>query len=142
MSLQNFQEDRIQLIDEIFDLFDSENLGYVELKDSLKILAAIGKKLELEDENDFLGLVDPNNTGRVTKDSFIKAVEEMFTIPKDFLQEVEDAFKFFDRKGEGKVSCKELKNLLVRNSKEYTEEEVDQLARAMSNIRPFMGYKD
>ena len=110
MSLQNFQEDRIQLIDEIFDLFDSENLGYVELKDSLKILAAIGKKLELEDENDFLGLVDPNNTGRVTKDSFIKAVEEMFTIPKDFLQEVEDAFKFFDRKGEGKVSCKELKN--------------------------------
>ena len=145
MSLQNFQEDRIQLIDEIFDLFYSENLGYVELKDSLKILAAIGKKLELEDENDFLGLVDPNNTGRVTKDSFIKAVEEMFTIPKDFLQEVEDAFKFFDRKGEGKVSCKELKNLLVRNSKEYTEEEVDQLFKTLGldadgyiNIKQFI----
>ena len=148
MSLQNFQEDRIQLIDEIFDLFDSENLGYVEIKDSLKILASMGKKLDIEeendflsiideeafkgskslkeDENDFLGLVDPNNTGRVTKDSFIKAVEEMFTIPKDFLQEVEDAFKFFDRKGEGKVSCKELKNLLVRNSKEYKEESIIQ----------------
>ena len=127
MSIQNFQEDRLQLIDEIFDLFDSENLGSVELKDSLKILAAIGKKLDLEDENDFLNLVDPNNSGRVTKDSFIKGVEEMFTIPKDFLQEVEDAFKFFDRNGEGKVSCKELKNLLVKNSKEYTEEEVDEL---------------
>ena len=131
MSIQNFQEDRLQLIDEIFDLFDSENLGSVELKDSLKILAAIGKKLDLEDENDFLNLVDPNNSGRVTKDSFIKGVEEMFTIPKDFLQEVEDALKFFDRNGEGKVSCKELKNLLVKNSKEYTEEEVDELFKTL-----------
>jgi len=91
----------------------------------------IGKKLDLEDENDFLNLVDPNNSGRVTKDSFIKGVEEMFTIPKDFLQEVEDAFKFFDRNGEGKVSCKELKNLLVKNSKEYTEEEVDELFKTL-----------
>ena len=51
----------------------------------------------------------------------------MFTLPKDFLEEVEDALKFFDRNDKGEVSCKELKNLLVRNSKEYTEKEVDEL---------------
>ena len=127
MSLLSFQEDRINLIEEIFDLFDSENLGYVEIKDSLKILASIGKKLDIEDENDFLSLVDPKNEGRVSKENFIRGVEEMFTLPKDFLEEVEDALKFFDRNDKGKVSCKELKNLLVRNSKEYTEKEVDEL---------------
>ena len=127
MSLLSFQEDRINLIEEIFDLFDSENLGYVEIKDSLKILASIGKKLDIEDENGFLSLVDPKNEGRVSKENFIRGVEEMFTLPKDFLEEVEDALKFFDRNDKGKVSCKELKNLLVRNSKEYTEKEVDEL---------------
>ena len=127
MSLLSFQEDRINLIEEIFDLFDSENLGYVEIKDSLKILASIGKKLDIEDENDFLSLVDPKNEGRVSKENFIRGVEEMFTLPKDFLEEVEDALKFFDRNDKGKVSCKELKNLLVRNSKEYTEKEADEL---------------
>ena len=127
MSLLSFQEDRINLIEEIFDLFDSENLGYVEIKDSLKILASIGKKLDIEDENDFLSLVDPKNEGRVSKENFIRGVEEMFTLPKDFLEEVEDALKFFDRNDKGEVSCKELKNLLVRNSKEYTEKEVDEL---------------
>ena len=127
MSLLSFQEDRINLIEEIFDLFDSENLGYVEIKDSLKILASIGKKLDIEDENGFLSLVDPKNEGRISKENFIRGVEEMFTLPKDFLEEVEDALKFFDRNDKGKVSCKELKNLLVRNSKEYTEKEVDEL---------------
>ncbi len=131
MSLENFQEERLKLIDEIFDLFDSENLGYVEIKDSLKILAAIGKKLDIEEENDFLTLIDPQNEGKVTKENFIRGVEEMFTVPPDFLREVEVAFKFFDRNNEGKVSCKELKNLLVRNSNEYKEEDVDELFKIL-----------
>ena len=131
MSLENFQEERLKLIDEIFDLFDSENLGYVEIKDSLKILAAIGKKLDIEEENDFLTLIDPQNEGKVTKENFIRGVEEMFTVPPDFLREVQVAFKFFDRNNEGKVSCKELKNLLVRNSNEYKEEDVDELFKIL-----------
>ena len=131
MSLENFQEERLKLMDEIFDLFDSENIGYVEIKDSLKILAAIGKKLDIEEENDFLTLVDPKNEGRVTKGNFIRGVEEFFTVPPDFLREVELALKFFDRNNEGKVSCKELKNLLVRNSNEYKEEDVDELFKIL-----------
>ena len=131
MSLENFQEERLKLMEEIFDLFDSENIGYVEIKDSLKILAAIGKKLDIEEENDFLTLVDPKNEGRVTKENFIRGVEEFFTVPPDFLREVELALKFFDRNNEGKVSCKELKNLLVRNSNEYKEEDVDELFKML-----------
>ena len=128
--MSNIQEERLKLIDEIFDLFDSENMGYVEIKDSLKILASIGKKLDIEEENDFLQIVDPQNEGRVTKENFIKGVEAMYTLPKDFLQEVEQAFKFFDNEGEGKISCKQLKNLLIK-SKEYKEEDVNELFKTL-----------
>ena len=145
MSIQNFQDERMQIMDEIFDLFDSENLGYVEIKDSLKILASIGKKLDIEQENEFLSLIDPKNVGRVTKEDFIKGVEEMFTIPNDLLKDVEEAFKFFDRENEGKVSCKQLKNLLIRNTNEYKEEDVDQLFQTLGldvngyiNIKQFI----
>ena len=130
--MSSFQEERLKLIDEIFDLFDSENIGYVEIKDSLKILASIGKKLDIEEENDFLSIVDPKNEGRVTKDNFIRGVEAMFTLPKDFLQEVEQAFKFFDNEGEGKIPCKQLKNLLIKNSKEYQEEDVNELFKILN----------
>ena len=128
--MSSFQEERLKLIDEIFDLFDSENIGYVEIKDSLKILASIGKKLDIEEENDFLQIVDPQNEGRVTKENFIKGVEAMYTLPKDFLLEVEQAFKFFDNEGEGKISCKQLKNLLIK-SKEYKEEDVNELFKTL-----------
>ena len=33
--MSNIQEERLKLIDEIFDLFDSENIGYVEIKEKL-----------------------------------------------------------------------------------------------------------
>ena len=96
-----------------------------------KILASIGKKLEIEDENDFLTIADPKNEGRVSKQNFIRAVEEMYTIPKEFLLDIEQAFKFFDRDEDGKLSCKEFKNLLVRASKEYREEDVDELFKTL-----------
>ena len=130
--MSRFQEERLKLIDEIFDLFDSDNIGYVEIKDSLKILASIGKKLDIEEENDFLQIVDPQNEGRVTKENFIKGVEAMYTLPKDFLLEVEQALRFFDREGEGKISCKQLKNLLVKHSKKYKEEDVDELFKTLN----------
>ena len=131
MSEENIQDKRIRLMEEIFDLFDADNLGFVEIKDSLKILASIGKKLEIEDENDFITIADPKNEGRVTKENFIRAVEEMYTIPKEFLFDIEEAFKFFDRDEDGKLSCKEFKNLLVKASKEYKEEEVDELFKTL-----------
>ena len=90
----------------------------------------MGKKLDIEEENDFLSIVDPKNEGRVTKENFIRGVEAMFTLPKDFLQEVEQAFKFFDNEGEGKISCKQLKNLLIK-SKEYKEEDVNELFKTL-----------
>ena len=145
MSQENIQEQRRRLMEEIFDLFDSDNLGFVEIKDSLKILASIGKKLEIEEENDFLTIADPKNEGRVTKQNFINAVEEIYTIPKDFIPDIEDAFKFFDRDEDGKLSCKEFKNLLIKTSKEYKEEDVDELFKTLDldidgyiNIKEFI----
>ena len=98
----NFQEERLKLIDEIFDLFYSKTIGYVEIKDSIKILASISKKLDFEEENDFLSILDPKNEGRVTKDNFVKGVEAIFTLQKHFLQEIAKAFKFLIEKGKEK----------------------------------------
>ena len=55
---ENPQDERRRLMNEIFDLFDTEKTGYVDCKDSLKILASMGRKLDPEDENEFLAIVD------------------------------------------------------------------------------------
>lgn len=116
---------------EIFDLYDTEHTGYVEVKESLKMLSAIGRKLEPEDENEFLTMADPKKEGRVSKQNFLDGVENMYTIPDDYIPEIVDAFKFFDKDNDGKISCKEFKNVLVRLSKEYQDKDVDELFKIL-----------
>ena len=131
MSKKNIQEERQKLMNEIFDLYDTDHNGYVDIKDSLKMLAAMGKNLEPEDENDFLMVADPNKEGIITKQNFLKGVETLFTIPDDYLPEIKEAFEFFDKNNNGKISCKDFKKLLVKLSKEYTEQEAEELFKTL-----------
>ena len=131
MSKTNIQEQRRELMNQIFDLYDTEHVGYVDIKDSLKMLAAMGKNLEPEDENDFLMVADPNKEGTITKQNFLKGVEVLFTIPDSFLPEIKDAFKFFDKNNKGTISCDDFKKLLVKTSKEYTEQEAEDLFKTL-----------
>ena len=127
MSKGNIQDERRRLMSEIFDLYDTEHTGYVEIKEALKMLSAIGRKLEPEDENEFLTMADPKKDGRVSKQNFLDGVENMYTIPDDYIPEIKEAFNFFDKDNDGKISCKEFKQLLVKLSDEYKEKDVDEL---------------
>ena len=127
MSYKNVQDERRRLMSDIFDLFDVENNGYVTSKDTLKILASMGRKLEPEDENEFLTIVDPRSAGRISKQNFLEGVETMFTIPQSYIPEIQEAFEFFDKDNDGKISCKEFKQMLVKLSDEYKDKDVDEL---------------
>ena len=131
MSKNNFQVERRRLMSEIFDLYDIEHTGYIDIKESLKLLSSIGRKLEPEDENEFVSMADPNKEGRVSKARFLESVETMYTIPDDYIPEIKEAFNFFDKDNDGKISCKEFKNMLVRLSKEYQDKDVDELFKIL-----------
>ena len=128
---KNIQEERRNLMSSIFDLYDTEKTGYLEIEDALKMLTAIGRKLDPEDENEFLTLADPRKEGRISKQNFVEGVESMYTIPDDYIPEIREAFNFFDRDNDGKISCKEFKNLLVKLSKEYQDKDVDELFKIL-----------
>ena len=124
---KKIQEERRKLMGEVFDLYDRNNLGYVFSKDSLKILSAMGRVLEPEDETDFLSMIDPKNEGRVTKNNFLAGVEAMYTIPDNYMPEITEAFKTFDKNGDGKILVKDFKNVLINLSGEYKLKDVEKL---------------
>ena len=61
------QEERRKLMEEVFDLYDPDNLGFVFSKDALKILSAMGRTLDPEDETDFLAMIDHKKERRASK---------------------------------------------------------------------------
>ena len=127
----NIQDERTKLMSEVFDLYDPSNEGLVLSKDALKILSSMGRKLEPEEESEFLAIVDPSNEGHVTKENFLSGIETMFTIPDNFIPEIVEAFKVFDKDHDGKISCKEFKDILVNLTNEYKDKDVDELFKIL-----------
>ena len=104
----NIQEERSQLMSEVFDLYDPDKLGYVFTKQALKLLASMGRKIDKEDELEFLSIVDlKKKKEELLKKMFLAGVDTMFTIPDNFIPKFTDIFKVIDRNTDGKISHKE-----------------------------------
>ena len=125
----NLQEERRKLMKEVLDLYDPDNEGFVKSRDIAKILRAMGRTLEDDDEQNFLQAADPDSTGRISKDNFLETVEAMFSLAKEDVNELLDAFKVFDLKNTGKIYVKNFKKVLTDIGQEFSEEEVEDILR-------------
>ena len=130
MSKQNdLQEERRKLMKEVLDLYDPDNEGFVKSRDIAKILRAMGRTLEDDDEQNFVQAADPDNTGKISKDNFLATVEAMFSLAKEEVNELLEAFKVFDLKNTGKISVKNFKKVLTDIGQEFSEEEVEDILK-------------
>ena len=125
----DLQEERRKLMKEVLDLYDPDNEGYVKSRDIAKILRAMGRTLEDDDEQNFLQAADPDNSGKISKDNFLATVEAMFSLAKEEVNELLEAFKVFDLKNTGKISVKNFKKVLTDIGQEFSEEEVDDILK-------------
>ena len=53
----------------------------------------------------------------------------MFSLPKESVNELVDAFKVFDVRNTGKISVKNFKNVLVKIGQDFNENEVDEILK-------------
>ena len=125
----DLQEERRKLMREVLDLYDPDNEGFVKSREIAKILRAMGRTLEDDDEQNFLQAADPENTGKISKDDFLETVEAMFSLAKEEVNELLDAFKVFDLKNTGKISVKNFKKVLIDFGQDFKEEEVEDLLK-------------
>ena len=123
------QDERRKLMKEILDLYDPNNEGFINSNDTSKILQAMGRTLEEDDEQNFLQATDPDNTGKITKDNFLATVEALFSLSKDDVNDLLEAFKIFDINNTGKISVKDFKKILVKIGQAFSEEEADDIIK-------------
>jgi calcium-binding protein CML len=125
----DLQEERLKLMRQVLDLYDPNDEGTVQTKDISKILKAMGRTLDNEDEQNFREAADPESTGVISKDNFLETVEAMFSLPKESVNELLEAFKVFDVRNTGKISVKNFKNVLVKIGQDFNENEVDEILK-------------
>ena len=125
--MSKIQEKKEKLINDIFNMYDIENSGKINSGDVRSLLLNMGYQPSNEDIIEFLRLADKTNTGVVSKENFIKALHEKYTIPKNQLEEIKEAFKTFDKDKDGKITFKEFRNILKQFGENINDEEIDKI---------------
>jgi len=126
------QENRMKLINEIFDMWDLDGDNKVKSNEIRPILCAMGREPTHDNIMDFLFIADKDNTGIINKEDFMKALDEVFSLPEDAVDQAIDAFKFFDIDNSGKINQNVLKDILLKFVDGYSEKDVQNIFKLIN----------
>ena len=121
------QEERMQMINEVFDNFDKDKGGYIDSRELASVLRALGRGKDQKEIDEFMEKVDKNKNGRIERQEFMDAMNEMYSVPQTTVEEVVEAFKIFDKDNSGKISLDEMKTILLKFTDDFNEEEVEEI---------------
>merc|ERR1719288_697635 len=114
---------------EAFDEFDKDGSGTITTKELLPVLRSIGQN---PTEDEILGLVieyDVNGDGTIDFDEFIEMMSRHTAETVDQTAEMKEAFKIFDRDGNGYIDFKELKTVITRMGEPLSDKEAEEIFR-------------
>ena len=121
------QENRMKLINEIFDMWDLDGDNKVKSNEIRPILCAMGREPTHDNIMDFLFIADNDNTGIINKEDFMRALDEVYSLPEDAVDQAIDAFRVFDLNNSGKINQSVLKDILFNLVDGYSEEDVQNI---------------
>ena len=111
---------------ETFYLVDIDKDNYINTNEVGLTLRALGIYLTETEINDINNNIDPNNIGKVSYEDFKKTYIEKLQTNKT-IDDLINAFQFFDKNGSNKINFSQLKHNLKFMGDCLTEEEINIL---------------
>ena len=113
---------------EYFDMFDRDGDGLVNKIDLGNILRCIGYEQNEQDVNEWISEFDEDGDKKINFDEFISLMVR-YLIGNDVEDELIEAFKIFDKGGNGMITVNELKHVMMTLGEKLPEEEVDEMIK-------------
>ena len=130
--INNLTEIEIALYKEAFQIFDKHSEGYISSKELGTILSSLGFNISDEDLNEIINLYDnEENNNMIDFISFLEIIsKKKENIYKE--EELIDAFRIFDKEGNGKISSKELRYVMMSSGEDFNENYIKELINESS----------
>ena len=116
-----FAEEKIR---EAFSRYEMD--GMLSVADLGTVIRSLGQNPSMAELQAWVKERDPDETGFLDFDGFLKIMGEAETDP-DTEEELREAFRMFDRDGSGHLDAAELRNSLSRVGEPLTAKELDEL---------------
>merc|ERR1739845_50827 len=120
--------DEIKCLKNCFDLFDSKKQDFLTADDLDEILRAIGFRPSKEELLDILAEIDEDGSGEIEFGEFCQLCAKFLVEDPDIetmKRELKDAFRIYDKNGEGFITMDTLRGLISELLAPLTDEELD-----------------
>ena len=126
---ENVSPEVYQDIKTLFEVFDEENTGYVDINELFVIMKALDVKPLEEEEEDLIKKADPDKKGCFTMDGLLSIMEEKLK-PTDTMEDLIEQLNILNKKKDGgTIATPELKQYLTTMGSKFSEEEAEELIK-------------
>ncbi|XP_060085138.1 uncharacterized protein LOC132564497 [Ylistrum balloti] len=109
---EEFKKDHLDEFWNAFNIFDTNKDGRICLDELGRVMQGCGQNPTDEDVKDAMGKLDKNNDGMVEFAEFVYHMYYIYKNPITMAESLSEAFKVFDRDGNGWIDAKELENIV------------------------------
>lgn len=113
---------------EAFNLFDSDGDGTITSKELGVVMRSLGQTPTEAELKEMIAEVDANKDGTIDFKEFLGLMATQ-TKERDSEEELREAFKVFDKDGNGFISAAELRHVMTSLGEKLTDEEVDAMMK-------------
>jgi calmodulin len=121
-------EEQIAEFKEAFSLFDKDGEGTITTKEVGSVMRSLGQNPTEAEVQDVINEVDADGTGTIELPEFLSWMAHKMK-DTDAEEELIEAFKLFDRDGNGFISAAELRHVMTNLGDNLTDEEIDEMIR-------------
>lgn len=125
--INNLTEMEIALYKEAFQIFDKHSEGYISSNELGTIMSSLGFNISDEDLNEITNIYDNDQNNNMI--DFISFLEIISKKKENIYKEEDliDAFRIFDKEGNGKISSKELLYVMMSSGEDFNENYIKEL---------------
>jgi len=112
-----------------FDMFDQQKTGAIHTSKVSTILRTLGQSFEEKELQELIKEIDADGSGELEFDEFL-ALTAKFLVEEDaeaMQEELRDAFRMYDKEGNGYIKTAQLKEILRALDDKLTDDELDEM---------------
>jgi calmodulin len=135
-------DEKLKEYKEAFEMFDRDKNGLINSKELGNILRSLGHE---PIEGDLNGLIEEHDSDKDDKIEFNEFLQIIlkYTKDTDIEDELIEAFKVFDKEGNGLIPSSEFKHIMLTLGERLSDDEVEEMIKeADYRGEGFINYKE
>jgi len=128
-ALEQFSPEQIEQFRKYFNMFDKEKKGFIHTSQVGQILRTMGQAFEERDLKQLIKEFDSDGSGEIEFSEFAALIAR-FVMEEDtsaLEEELREAFRLYDKQGNGYINVSDLRDILRALDEKITEDELDEM---------------